>query len=253
MTTTVANVATRLLNQRTAISLKSVSVLYPGHCQALSDISLEISEGEFVFIVGASGAGKSTLLKLLTHEEVCTSGTVIVEGFTVSGMTHSQIPALRRRVGVVYQNFGLLPDRTVYENVAFAMRVTGAGRRDVVRRIPEVLELVGLQSRPDAFPGQLSGGEQQRVAIARALVNRPKLLLADEPTGNLDPETSLGIVDLLHDINATGATVLVATHDVAIVDKSERRVLEFADGVLVRDEACGRYGRVALETCEEQA
>ncbi len=251
MTTTTASVATQPVSQRIAIALKSVSVLYPGHCQALSNVSLEIGAGEFVFIVGASGAGKSTLLKLLTHEESCTSGTIFVEGCDVSGMKVNQIPALRRRVGVVYQNFGLLPDRTVYENVAFAMRVTGAGRREVIRRLPEVLELVGLQSRPDAFPGQLSGGEQQRVAIARALVNRPSLLLADEPTGNLDPETSLGIVELLHDINATGATVLVATHDVAIVDRSARRVLEFADGVLVRDEACGRYGRGVLEDCGE--
>ncbi len=241
MTTIIANPVATPLHRRTAILLKSVSVSYPGHCLALSEINLEIAAGEFVFIVGASGAGKSTLLKLLTHEEVCTSGTIVVEGTNVGEIKPGQIPALRRRVGVVYQNFGLLPDRTVYENVAFAMRVTGAGRRDVVKRIPEVLELVGLQSRPDAFPGQLSGGEQQRVAIARALVNRPALLLADEPTGNLDPDTSLGIVELLHDINATGATVLVATHDVAIVDRRERRVLEFREGTLVRDEACGRY------------
>ncbi len=227
------------------ITMRNVSVDYPGHCVALSDVSLTISRGEFVFIVGPSGAGKSTVLKLLTHAETVTTGTVMVNGLEVEKLKPSEVPNLRRHIGVVFQDFGLLPDRTVYENVAFAMRVLGSGRRAVKERIPVVLEMVGMAHRPDAFPNQLSGGEQQRVAIARALANQPDLLLADEPTGNLDPEKSLGIVELLHQINEQGATVIVATHDVAIVDQRERRVLAFSEGRLVRDEACGRYDTVA--------
>lgn len=223
------------------IELQDASVVYDNHRAALSGVSLRIGKGEFVFIVGSTGAGKSTLLKLLYCEETATSGNVIVAGQNVGALRHRDIPYLRRRMGVVFQDFGLLPNKTVYENVAFALRVIGAGRREVRARVPEALEMVGLLRRCDAFPHQLSGGEQQRVAIARALVNEPPILLADEPTGNLDPATSEGIVEILAHVNVRGTTVIVSTHDKHIVDQGGRRVIQLDHGRVIRDDACGQY------------
>jgi cell division transport system ATP-binding protein len=223
------------------IKLQDVTVAYGNEWTALSHINLCVSKGEFVFIVGPTGAGKSTLLKLLYREEKASKGQVHVAGHDLSKMHPREIPHFRRKLGIVFQDFGLLPNKTVYENVAFALRVTGEGRSAIRRQVPPALEMVGLAHRPDAFPHQLSGGEQQRVAIARALVNDPPLLLADEPTGNLDPDTSMGIVQLLNHINVRGTTVVVATHDQAIVDRMQRRVLAFERGRLVRDEARGAY------------
>jgi cell division transport system ATP-binding protein len=204
---------------------------------------LRVEKGEFLFIVGPTGAGKSTFLKLLYREEKPTTGRVMVAGEDVGSMPPRQVPFFRRKLGVVFQNFGLLPNKTVYENVAFALRVIGANRVTIRRQVPRALEMVGLAHRPDAFPQHLSGGEQQRVAIARAIVNDPPLLLADEPTGNLDPDTSMGIVQLLNHINVRGTTVLVATHDHAIVDRMQKRVVAFERGHIVRDDAHGAYRR----------
>jgi len=223
------------------IQLCDVTVTYRDDYTALDHVSLIISKGEFVFVVGATGAGKSTFLKLLYREEKPTSGTVIVAGQNLTEMHLREIPSLRRKLGVVFQDFGLLPNKTVYENVAFALRVIGANRQVIRRQVPNALEMVGMAHRPDAFPHQLSGGEQQRIAIARALVNDPPLLLADEPTGNLDPETSWSIMELLNHINVRGTTIVVASHDHAVVDRMERRVLGFEKGVLIRDEKCGVY------------
>ncbi len=223
------------------IELTDVSVAYGNEAIALSHVTLRVVKGEFVFVVGPTGAGKSTLLKLLNREERPTEGRIVVASTDLTTLRPSQIPLFRRHLGVVFQDFGLLPTQTVYENIAFALRVIGATGGVVKRKVPEVLEMVGLAHRPDAFPGQLSGGEQQRVAIARALVNDPPLLLADEPTGNLDPDTSDGIADLLRHINLRGTTVVVVTHDVRIVDRLARRVLAFERGRLVRDEARGGY------------
>jgi cell division transport system ATP-binding protein len=228
------------------IELQDVSVSYHNEVTALSHVNLCVGKGEFVFIVGPTGAGKSTLLKLLYREEKPTQGQIVVAGHDLSKLRPREIPYFRRKLGIVFQDFGLLPNKTVYENVAFALRVIGAGRTAIRRQVPQVLDMVGMAHRPDAFPHQLSGGEQQRVAIARALVNDPPLLLADEPTGNLDPDTSLGIVQLLSHINVRGTTVLVATHDSAIVDRMQRRVLAFARGQLVRDEAQGAYRQEAV-------
>ncbi|HSV72513.1 MAG TPA: cell division ATP-binding protein FtsE [Chthonomonadales bacterium] len=229
------------------LRLVDVSVVYPPSRCALRDVSLNVAPGEFVFVVGTTGAGKSTLLKLLYRAEVPTSGTVEVSGVDVGALPHHAVPALRRRMGVVFQDFALLPDRTVFENVAFALRVIGAGRRAIRRRVPAALEQVALVHRCDAFPHQLSGGEQQRVAIARALVNNPPLLIADEPTGNLDPDTSLGIAMILDEINHRGTTVVVATHDRHMVDNFPRRVIEFDRGCLVRDDRQGAYAVEPVE------
>jgi cell division transport system ATP-binding protein len=229
------------------IELRNVSVIYGKERTALCNVSLQIQAGEFVFLVGSTGAGKSTLLKLLYREEVPTQGEALVDGVNLSAIRPREVPYLRRRMGVVFQDFGLLPDRTLFENVAFALRVIGAGRREVRKKVPAALKTVGLVHRCDAFPHQLSGGEQQRVAIARALVNEPPLLLADEPTGNLDPDTSLGIAQLLADINARGTTVLVATHDKQMVDYARRRVIELERGALVRDENEGVYNRAIVQ------
>ncbi|HZO92093.1 MAG TPA: cell division ATP-binding protein FtsE [Chthonomonadaceae bacterium] len=223
------------------IELQDVSVAYRNEVAALAQVNLRVGKGEFVFIVGPTGAGKSTLLKLLYREERPTQGRIQVAGHDLTAMRPREIPHFRRKLGIVFQDFGLLPNKTVYENVAFALRAIGANRQTIRRQVPAALEMVGMAHRPDAFPHQLSGGEQQRVAIARALVNDPPLLLADEPTGNLDPDTSLGIVHLLNHINVRGTTVLVATHDSAIVDQMQRRVIAFAQGRLVRDEAHGAY------------
>lgn len=223
------------------IELKNVTVSYPNQVVALTDTSLQIGSGEFVFVVGPTGAGKSTFLKLLYGEERATQGEVIVGGKNLNELPLKELPFFRRSLGVVFQDFGLLQNKTAYENVAFAMRVTGATTKEVRRIVPHALEMVGLENRPKAFPNQLSGGEQQRVAIARALVNDPLLLIADEPTGNLDPDTSIGIVEILRNINRQGTTVVVATHDSAIVDRMQLRVLAFENGRVVRDESRGAY------------
>ncbi|MEI2642146.1 MAG: cell division ATP-binding protein FtsE [Candidatus Nanopelagicales bacterium] len=210
---------------------------------ALDDISLTISAGEFVFLVGASGSGKSTFLRLVLREEKPTAGKVIVAGRDVGRMARRKVPGLRRGMGAVFQDFRLLQNKTVYQNVAFTLQVLGRKSAQIERAVPEVLELVGLADKMQRFPDQLSGGEQQRVAIARAFVNRPPLLLADEPTGNLDPATSVGIMKLLDRINRVGTTVIMATHDAAIVDQMRKRVIELDVGQLVRDEARGVYGQ----------
>jgi len=213
-----------------------------GEVVALDTISLEITKGEFVFIVGPSGSGKSTFMRLLTREQVADTGEVWVAGKNLKKLRGWKVPLLRREIGYVFQDFKLLPNKTVRENVAFALEVIGRGRRDVRDRVPEVLELVGLTDKSDAFPHELSGGQQQRVSIARAFVNNPRLLLCDEPTGNLDPATSVGIMKLLDRINRTGTTVVMATHDQQIVDSMRRRVVELEDGRIVRDQVRGVYG-----------
>lgn len=223
------------------IEFRNVSVTYPGGIQALRDINLRIEKGEFVFIVGPTGSGKSTLLKLLYREESATEGSVIVSGRDVTKLKGGAIPRLRRGMGVVFQDFGLLPQKTAWENVAFALYVTGKSRKETRQRVPEVLELVGLLDRADAYPRQLSGGEQQRVSIARALANNAPILLADEPTGNLDPDTSWDIIQLLSNINQRGTTVLVASHDQNIVDRMGARVVTLENGMIVRDRAKGGY------------
>ena len=235
----------------TMIELQDVTVSYRDNTLALTHISLCVQKGEFVFVVGPTGAGKSTFLKLLYREEKPTSGRVVVAGEDLNAIALNAIPFFRRKIGIVFQDFGLLPSKTVYENVAFALRVIGMPRHEIRHKVPAALEMVGMAHRPDAFPGQLSGGEQQRVAIARALVNEPALLLADEPTGNLDPDTSTGIVELLSHINRTGTTIVVATHDTAIVDRMQKRVLGFERGQLVRDEQDAEYRIRAQETQSE--
>ncbi|MBE7022166.1 MAG: cell division ATP-binding protein FtsE [Ruminococcaceae bacterium] len=224
------------------IIFSNVSKIYENGSEALNNISFFIERGEFVFIVGPSGAGKSTLIKLLMHEEIATSGEVIINSVNVSALKQNQIPYLRRNMGVVFQDFRLLPKKTVYENVSFAMEIVGASRREIRRQVPNVLSLVGLSHKAKAFPTQLSGGEQQRVALARALVNNPSFLIADEPTGNLNPRTAQEIVELLDEINKRGTTVIMATHAKDIVDQMKKRVIAIEDGVIVRDEARGVYG-----------
>lgn len=226
------------------IHLQDVTVAYDAGV-ALNQVTLQIEKGEFVYLVGMTGAGKTTLLKLLYCDERPVSGSVSVAGRRLTDLAARDIPALRRSMGIVPQDFGLLQDRTVYENVAFVLWVTGASYRHIRRRVPDVLELVGLRDRPNAFPAELSGGEKQRVAIARALANEPPLLIADEPTGNLDPETSLGIANLLEYINDTGTTVVVATHDKLMVDTFRKRVVQIEDGSIVRDENPGTYDGVS--------
>ena len=224
------------------IKTRGVSKVYKGGIKALDDISLDIEKGEFVFIVGPSGSGKSTFIKLLTKEEDPTSGQVYVAGKDLASLPRWRVPYLRRNVGCVFQDFKLLPNKTVFENVAFGLEVIGRPRTVVRRQVPQILELVGLGEKLDRFPDELSGGEQQRVSIARAFVNRPLILVADEPTGNLDPATSVGIMRLLDRINRTGTTVVMATHDHAIVDSMRRRVIELEDGQMVRDQSRGIYG-----------
>jgi cell division transport system ATP-binding protein len=210
---------------------------------ALQDISLRVQPGEFVFLVGASGSGKSTFLRLVLREERVTTGRVIVAGRDVGKLSRWKVPALRRGMGAVFQDFRLLQSKTVYQNVAFTLQVLGRKNSQIERAVPEVLDLVGLADKMNRMPDQLSGGEQQRVAIARAFVNRPPLLLADEPTGNLDPATSVGIMKLLDRINRVGTTVIMATHDAAIVDQMRKRVVELEAGQMIRDEARGVYGQ----------
>lgn len=209
---------------------------------ALRDVSMEIEKGEFVFIVGPSGSGKSTMMKILTREELPDEGEVYVAGKNLRTLKRWKTPTLRREIGYVFQDFKLLPNKTVYENVAFALEVIGKTRTSIDKRVPEVLELVGLTEKTSSMPHELSGGQQQRVSIARAFVNAPRIMLCDEPTGNLDPQTSIGIMKLLDRINRTGTTVVMATHDQQIVDSMRRRVIELDKGVVVRDQARGVYG-----------
>jgi cell division transport system ATP-binding protein len=224
------------------ILFEDVTKSYKGEVVALREVSLEIAKGEFVFLVGPSGSGKSTFLKLLLRDEVATAGRVLVAGRDIGRLGSWKIPQLRRNIGCVFQDFKLLPNKTIYENVAFALEVIGRPKHIIRTQVPQILDLVGLTKKADNFPTELSGGEQQRVSIARAFVNRPLILLADEPTGNLDPATTVGIMRLLDRINRTGTTVVMATHDQRIVDAMRRRVLELDHGSLVRDQARGVYG-----------
>jgi cell division transport system ATP-binding protein len=227
------------------IETYGVTKIYPGGLVALKDINIKISKGEFVFIVGPSGAGKSTFIKLLFREELPTKGQIFFNGKNITRMKSREVPFLRRRIGIVFQDFRLLPEKTVYENVAFAMEVTEASSREIKKRVPYVLEKVGLADKAGAKPSELSGGEQQRVALARALVNNPDVLVADEPTGNLDPDTSWEIMKLLNEINKRGTTVVVATHARELVDGMRKRVLQLDKGALVRDEERGVYSNEA--------
>jgi cell division transport system ATP-binding protein len=224
------------------IKTDNVKKVYKGGTHAINGVSMFIEKGEFVFVVGPSGSGKSTFIKMLNKEEEPTDGSIYVAGKNLASLPRWRVPYLRRNVGCVFQDFKLLPNKTVFENVAFALEVIGRPRTVVRRQVPQILELVGLGEKLDRFPDELSGGEQQRVSIARAFVNRPLILLADEPTGNLDPATSVGIMRLLDRINRTGTTVVMATHDHAIVDSMRRRVVELEGGSVVRDQSRGIYG-----------
>jgi cell division transport system ATP-binding protein len=225
------------------ILFENVTKQYPTQTRpALEDVSLEVEKGEFVFLVGASGSGKSTFLRLVLKEEVPTKGRVWVAGKDLNRLSNWKVPGLRRQIGTVFQDFRLLPNKTVTQNVAFALEVIGRPTSQIRRIVPEVLDLVGLSGKENRMPDELSGGEQQRVAIARAVVNKPAILIADEPTGNLDPATSVGIMKLLDRINRVGTTVVMATHDAAIVDQMRKRVIELDRGHLVRDQSRGVYG-----------
>lgn len=223
------------------VHLDCVSVEYNNRVNALIDVSMSVGKGEFVFVVGSTGSGKSTMLKLLYREATPKKGSVIVDGEDVALMSPRAVPYLRRKLGIVFQDFKLLPQKNVWENLAFTMRAVGHSAKEIRKRIGEILELVDLTHRCDAFPADMSGGEQQRAAIARALINHPTLLIADEPTGNLDPDTSWGIMQLLNTINERGTTMLVATHDSQIVDKMKKRVVQLNSGKLVRDQCEGSY------------
>ena len=224
------------------IHMSNVSKIYGSRSVALSNISVKIKQGEFVFVVGPSGAGKSTFIKLIFMEEIATEGEITINGQNLDTLTQKDIPYLRRSIGVVFQDFRLLPNKTVYDNVAFAMRVTEQPRREIQKRIPLILDLVGLRHKARVYPDELSGGEQQRVAIARAIVNNPAVVVADEPTGNLDPETSLDIMSVFERINRAGTTIVMATHDNNIVDIMKKRVIAFEKSRIVRDQMGGTYG-----------
>ncbi len=225
------------------IRFEKVVKTYPGQARAaLEQVTVEIEKGEFVFLVGQSGSGKSTFLRLILREYRPSSGKVYVAGKEINRLASWKVPRLRRQIGTVFQDFRLLQNKTVAENVGFALQVIGKSRAHIDKVVPETLELVGLEGKADRLPDELSGGEQQRVAIARAFVNRPMILIADEPTGNLDPTSSVGIMKLLDRINRTGTTVLMATHDASIVDQMRKRVIELEDGRVVRDESRGIYG-----------
>jgi cell division transport system ATP-binding protein len=223
------------------VELRHASKTYPGGHVGLERATLRVDKGEFVFLVGPTGCGKTTLIKLLIRELKPTDGEVLIAGRDIAKLSESKIPFLRRRIGTVFQDFKLLPNRTVYDNAAYALQVIGASRKEIKAKVPDALRLVGLADKVKSYPEQLSGGEQQRLSIARAFVNHPPLLLADEPTGNLDPETSVGIMQLLYRINRTGTTVVVVTHDREMVDKMRRRVVALDEGRIVRDEAAGMY------------
>lgn len=222
--------------------MTDVSKVYPGGSVALQKVNIHIEPGEFVFVVGPSGAGKSTFIKMLFREVLPTTGSIFVNGVDILSLTPKEIPYMRRQLGIIFQDYRLLPDRTVYENVAFAMEVIETPRRKIKRKVLNVLDLVGLRHRCNAYPNELSGGEQQRIAIARAIVNDPIMVIADEPTGNLDPETSWDIMEIFKEINAEGTTIVMATHDKEIVDAMGKRVIAIEDGNIVRDEASGVYG-----------
>ena len=225
------------------IRFENVSKIYPGtERPALDNVNLEIEKGEFVFLVGLSGSGKSTFLRLVLREERPSTGTIHVAGKDLNTLPNHKVPELRRQVGTVFQDFRLLPNKTITENVAFALHVLGHSQKEIDREVPEVLELVGLEDKADRKPSEISGGEQQRVAIARAYVTKPPILIADEPTGNLDPATSIGIMKLLDRINRERTTVLMATHDSGIVDQMRKRVIELDNGHVVRDQVRGVYG-----------
>ena len=253
MATTDAKAAARAALQKKAapaatsdravpvVEFEDVTKVYKGEVVALREATVDIQKGEFVFLVGASGSGKSTMLRLMNKEETPEKGRVWVAGKDIAELSSWKVPYLRRNIGTVFQDFKLLPNKTVEENVAFALEVIGRPKHVIRSQVPAILELVGLQKKLHRYPHELSGGEQQRVSIARAFVNRPLILLADEPTGNLDPDTSLGIMKLLDRINRTGTTVVMATHDRGIVDTMRRRVIELDRGVIVRDQARGVY------------
>ncbi|MBC5630345.1 cell division ATP-binding protein FtsE [Clostridium sp. NSJ-6] len=223
------------------IEFKGVSKIYNNNVKALSDVNVKIDTGEFVFLVGPSGSGKSTFIKMLLKEVEPTTGDVIVADKKLADVTRKQVPYYRRKIGMVFQDFRLIPNLNVYENVAFAMRVVEASPREIRKRVPTVLSLVGLSHKYKMFPNELSGGEQQRVSLARAIVNNPSVLIADEPTGNLDPETAKEIMDLLKDINTAGTTIVMATHAKDIVDTMKKRVIAIESGNIVRDDSRGMY------------
>ncbi len=226
---------------RNVIELRHVAMHYGDGTIGLEDATMNIRRGEFVFLVGSTGSGKSTIMKLLAKQLEPSHGTIMVAGRDLADITRKRVPYYRRNLGVVFQDFKLLPNRTVYDNVAYALSATGAGRKEIRAKVPDILRLTGLSTKLHQYPDQLSGGEQQRVSIARAFVNHPPLVLADEPTGNLDPQTSIGIMQLLYRINRAGTTVLVATHDHQMVDQMRRRVIEVDRGRIIRDEAAGMY------------
>ncbi|MEA2228219.1 MAG: cell division transport system ATP-binding protein [Solirubrobacteraceae bacterium] len=232
------------------IDFSRVKKTYASGDTGLDDVTFTIRRGEFVFLVGSTGSGKSTVMRLLIKELDPSSGTIRVAGRSLADITRKKVPYYRRNLGVVFQDFKLLPNRTVHDNVAYALQVTGGTRKDIRAKVPDILRLTGLSTKLHSFPDQLSGGEQQRVSVARAFVNHPPLLLADEPTGNLDPETSIGIMQLLYRINLTGTTVVVATHDNAMVDRMRRRVIELSRGRIVRDEIGGQYAPRDITTAE---
>jgi cell division transport system ATP-binding protein len=232
------------------VAFRGVSKHYGVGATGLENATFSVQRGEFVFLVGSTGSGKSTLMRLLIKELEPTAGTIHVAGRDLGRMPRKKVPFYRRNIGIVFQDFKLLPDRTVHDNVAYALQVTGSSRKDIRAKVPDILRLTGLSTKLHNFPDQLSGGEQQRVAVARAFVNHPPLLLADEPTGNLDPETSVGIMQLLYRINRTGTTVIVATHDAQLVDRMRRRVLELHQGRIVRDEQDAMYARRDMSTAE---
>lgn len=224
------------------IQFKNVTKVYNNNIFALSNINLHIEKGEFVFLVGPSGSGKSTFIKMLLKEVQPTNGSIIVNNMDITNLKRKEIPYYRRKIGVVFQDFRLIPTLNIYENVAFAMRVVEAPLREIKKKVPVVLSLVGLANKYKAFPHELSGGEQQRVSLARAIVNNPSLLIADEPTGNLDPDTAMDIMDTLNDINHAGTTIVMATHAKDIVDVMKKRVIAIEKGIVVRDEQRGTYG-----------
>jgi len=223
------------------VDLRGVSKVYDSGTVGLDRATLSIGRGEFVFLVGPTGCGKSTCIRLLMKELEASAGEILIAGKKLNDMSRQRVPYLRRNIGVVFQDYKLLPNRTVYDNVAYSLEVIGESRQDIRRKVPDILRLVGLSTKLHNFPDELSGGEQQRVSVARAFVNHPPLLLADEPTGNLDPETSIGIMQLIYRINRTGTTVVVATHDSEMVDKMRRRVIELREGRIIRDELSGLY------------
>jgi cell division transport system ATP-binding protein len=232
------------VGERPVIHFDNVTKMYPNQSRpALENVNIDVEKGEFVFLVGPSGSGKSTFLRLVLKEESPTNGKIQVAGKDLARLTSWKVPYMRRRIGCVFQDFRLLPNKNVYQNVAFALQVIGKPRRFIRKVVPEVVDLVGLEGKHDRMPDELSGGEQQRVAMARAFVNRPMILLADEPTGNIDPATSIGIMKVLDRINRTGTTVVMATHDAAIVDSMRKRVIELEYGKVVRDQSRGVYGQ----------